>query len=329
MEIACNIITKKKNKMSIDLDVINNFRDLNISGKLEVLSAKAFLSIIKSKIYISTSTKFANLFLNCNDGDIGKSILMAYYISNYSDDIFKPIKTSNDIKLINAANIMLYYLEEIDIHDIQTDFPNDKLIDSIDYYYSLYKMWISDKKINEISNLICKFSTIIDTCFIKKNNNECIKKCMKQIKNTIKKMFYINTCFATKALLNNYDIFYLNKYICAIVWDYIKSKSKDNIHTILIILAEIRVKLLKVIKAPNDKRFLYYNIDIDSIINKIRNNNFMVYDFNNILNIILKILNDNGKTIDYPKSIKDFSKESTNIIFDEFKQIFEVTFSIK
>lgn len=319
MELACNIITRKDYKISSNIDAVNKFKNLRISEKIKNLSVKEYITLVKSKSFKSVASKFADLLVSNDDNDLGKAILMAYYISNYCNEIFKPIKTSNDMKLINAANILLYHLNEIEHNNISTSFLNDNFIDAIDHYYSLYKKWTSNEKLNDISNLMDK---LIDIMNGHKNKSDT-----KKIKKYIKRMFDVNVNFAIKSLLDNYEIFHGIDEVLDIVWDNIRSKVKDYIHVFVIMLAEIRVKLIKLINSAVDRKNIYYNVDIDMIIKNIRNNKFNVNEFNTIFGIILESIHKFDNGIEYPVKFHDFNKESINHILIMFKQIFQILYN--
>ena len=213
---------------------------------------------------------------------------------------------------------------KINVGNIKNNFPDDNFMDAMDHYYSLYKKWTSDKQINEISNLVDKLIDIITICNAKNKSGDNIKHHIKQIKVIVKKMFSINTNFAIKSLLNNYELFNTIENILDIIWNNIKCTPKDCIHIFIIILAEIRVKLIKLINSAIERKNLYYNIDMDVIIKKIRNNEFTIVEFNKILNVILQNTNIIDNSIKYPIHFEDFNKHSINVILCLFKQIFNI-----
>ena len=181
---------------------------------------------------------------------------------------------------------------------------------------------MSNEKLNNISNLIDKLIDIVNGNIKSKHSDH-----IKRIKKIIKKIFSINVNFAIKSLLNNYDLFSDVEGILDIIWDNIKHTVKDYIHVFVIMMAEIRVKLIKSIDSAIDRRTIYYNVDIDTIIKEIRNNTFDIGEFNKVFKIIALHTGKLNNSVQYHVPFPDFSKESINNIMLAFKDIFNTLYN--
>ena len=285
MDLTCNIPKKNnKNLNSVNADIINEIKKINLLNESTKLSKDQFYDKIKSNKYISIYNELMNIYFSDSaTNNLGFIILMAYYISGYTDKIFTNYKSSSENKLILAANKVVVYIEKL-LNNANFGF-DDEFYLSIDHYYSLYKLWESNGSIKKLCNI---FDEIIELNKIKKyilkNNNDYDDKLMRLVQS----MFNYNPNYTIHVILHNYEMIGGSKNVNTFFWDkvsYYFNKDRDTIF--LIIIAELRNKLIFMLKNPSDRKDLYYNIDIENIINKIRNHDFSESDITSIITVLL------------------------------------------
>ncbi len=339
MELACDIIRRKTTRIKPRY-IIGKIKKLNIVKYLNK-SHQDFL--YKAKKYcLPTFNHLARELFSNHDDDLGYALLLAYYISSYSDDIFN-VKTEYENKLIMASNKVILYLQGT-ISNIDHEF-----YDTVDYYYSLYKIWNSPdlKKINIL------YDTLIDLCVkyklvsitlaiyndhkpIKKLNyinslkrhqtqNTKIKSFSDKMIDIVNTMFIINNKMATKLLLQNYRQYVNIKAITNTLWKHIDNIS-DVRHIILIIIAELRIKIIHQSYTSIDKKDMYYKVNIEDMIRNIRNDTLTPKKINSIINLftakIQKIYPNSF--IAAPPSSKIWSDEYQNSITNIFMAMFNI-----
>ena len=206
--------------------------------------------------------------------------MTAYYISGYSDEIFVYYTSSFDNKFIFYCNKVI-----IEIDNIIKYNKSDEFIDVLDYYYSLYTIWDSKNKIREIDKIFNNSISDIDTYLIlKKLNPNSTIELYEIISDSLKRIFEIDNYLAVHIFLSKYKIL---EYFSYTIWEYIEILYKKNKkHIFVLLLAEIKTHLMKNVTDINKLKEIYYSIDIDSIINNIKNSNF---DDDTMSSIIKKI----------------------------------------
>lgn len=273
MELSYSIIKPIRTVVESEY-VLNTVRKLDIVQYITHHTPEDYMKYIKNKCLPYFNSISKQLFKN-HDGDIGYALLMAYYISSYSNIIFH-VKTNFEHKIIHASNEVISYLEGVKkIND--TDF-----YDAIDYYYSLYKMWSSPDLV--IVNKI--YNRLINKC-IEYKINKNHRRINKDIKYLMKRMSIINTRMMIEKILQNYNHLIKIDIVRNILWSHIKQITEDIEHTILIMIAEFRIMLIPKLTSSLDRKDIYYKIDTENILRDIRNNKFTPAKINDILNIFV------------------------------------------
>jgi hypothetical protein len=280
MELASDIV--KENVKYENLEYIIDFKKLNIKSLTEKVNYNKFSKKIKS--FEPVATNFISIFFNSNVEELADAILFAYCILAYSYYVFDEYKLRFEEKLFSAATNVIYYIEKIinkyNKKSIETINENiaDKLISTVDHYFSLFKIWKSKESLNELGKI---YETVEDLVKTKHNDKK-----EEQIEKYIYQMLEYNFGYATKILLQNYEIFGNFHNLKTKFWNDIQHHNNQNSMVILII-AELRIKLIKMIRDSNIKKELYYKIDIENMIKKIRQSTFDVYDIYQAISIFL------------------------------------------
>jgi len=318
MEIACDIL-KKSSITERYSDIKKNFKSLNLNDISRTSSLETFIKIINTEKYINNVTSLIEEYFDNIDKDMGISILMAYCISSYSNKLFDSYKTKFEQKLILSANRVVLCIEKLLSNNKIPDEQNEDFLNSIDHYYSLYKVWKSKDSINEMSRLfenIQDITNILKIQIIKKmpiGNYNCLFEPMD-------KLFDLNVKYAIRILLHNYNIFDRLSLFETKFWESVTSnyqKYKDAIFVILVV--ELRIQLIPQLINPQDRKELYYNLDTEDIINKIRNSDL---DNHKIIKIINLLQNKTNKINESYKIKKLTYKITDNELIETFQSMF-------
>jgi len=295
MEIACDILKKSIASATHKHTNIKKFKSLNLSDISRKNNMESFLKLVNSKKYVDITNEFMGEYFDNTNKDTGISILMAYCISSYSDTLFDSYKTRFEQKMILSANKVVLLIEKLlNIQD--NAFPDNfynEFLSTIDHYYSLYKIWKSKDSINEMSNLfenIQEIASIIKIQLVKHIPTDKYDFLI----NLMNKLFDLNPKYALRIMLHNYNIFSGLQLLETKFWDKVVTVyqlHKDAMFVILVV--ELRIRLIPLLLDPLDRKDIYYNLDTEDIINKIRN-----YDLDNKKIIeIINILQDKTKKI--------------------------------
>lgn len=312
MEMTYNVLSRREVGTNIKQikKVIKEFRNLNMNKKVKKMKPMEFINMITSSTYDYVVQRLVNLLFTNNDKDLGNAILFSYCISQYPNDIFNHKMTSDDKKLVCASNIIIYYLDKLEIVEIKGAFPDDNFMDALDAYYTLYKKWISRdmlRKIDELNNMLMNE---IQICKLQRQRNA-------NIKYIIDEMFNINKNYATKILLNNYELYENITDIIIIIWNNIRMHT-NNMNIYLIIITEIRIRLIKILKDPQDRKDIYYKIDSDYILKMVRENRLT-------RDILIGMINIIATKIKILEPSYNFNEDEGNFI-ENFKLIYEIMY---
>jgi len=142
----------------------------------------------------------------------------------------------------------------------------------------------SSEPINQSSNHIHQYATIHQPATIHQSAtihqyatiHQSLITNIDNLKMKIKLLFELNCLFATQILLHNYDSFknIETNNIYPFIWSqitnsYNTTNAKENM--ILIIITELKIKLIKTLTNLTARKDLYYQIDTENIIEHIRN----------------------------------------------------------
>lgn len=309
MEIASDILKKNYNQYKYDVDV--EFKKLNLLEMAKSYSFKKFSEIINSDFYIEKTNLFLNQFIKGNTNDVAKSLLMAYLISAHGNHIFSSYKTTHEKLLILNANQLIVKLEEYLFNNFV---DKDGLSEILDHYYSIYKVWENKDSIEKIEKIFENLQEEIELKNIKERRMMNIYNQNDTIINYFQQSFELNTKYSIKLILNKYpEIIKNNSQLESFFWKNIKKSFKHSSEVIfLIILSELRVHLIHKLTSPQEKKDLYYNLDIEEIIKKIREDKFTKQDRIKIMNLLqekISIINNN-----YQKKKVHITNENDNTI---------------
>lgn len=128
----------------------------------------------------------------------------------------------------------------------------------------------------------------LENYFLKQKNYHSKHKIVSENLDLIKNMFKINPTFALKTILPEYKILSNQNVLYEeIIWKYVYKNFNSNYENIILILiSELRLYLIKNSKHIGQKKDLYYKIEIETVINKLRNDNLNTEDIFSILHIL-------------------------------------------
>jgi len=272
MELVYEIITTK-DANETDLDIIKRLSEINLFEQQNKLTKDDYYNLIHDKTIQQLMYQFMNNIFNITDKcDINKSILMAYYINGYYNELFPLYMTRLDEKIVKYSKKVVQYMQKI--------FTNQFIIKNnfyrlIDHYYSLYNLWNSKNVIKSIDKKYEEFTNSL------------------QLLDSDDSIFFINELFdidiylSLKVLITNYDKFYNKKSVNDYFWKrLINININDEYRIFIILLAELRKNIISISKNINTKKNLYYNVDIEDILDSIRNRTLTLEHINGIINII-------------------------------------------
>jgi hypothetical protein len=321
MEIACDVLKKSfiTNKI---MNAKRKFRNINIIDIANTNNIDNFLKKINTPKIIEISTEFIKEYFANNNKDMGVSLLMAYYISSFSEKLFGSYKSRFEQKLNFAANKVVLYIEKIIANDTLSNDYNEEFMSSFDHYYSLYKIWKSKDSINEMSNMFQTLQELSDIIKIEiKKNGKTTK--YNYLEKLLVKLFQYNIKYAIRMFLHNYNIFYGLSSLENKFWELVNQYYDDYKDELFIILvAELKIRLIPYLNNVNDRKELYYDLDTEDIINKIRNHNLNNKSIYKIINILQNKTQKINNTYDVHK-IK--SKITNQDLVNIFKSMFSET----
>lgn len=258
------------------------------------LSNTDYLETIKSSLYSNLITEAVNLIF---DGtvpkDLGYALMFSYYLSHYKNNIFKSIMISDEEKLICASNKVVEILcniQKIELNKI------GEFIYHINNYYALYKLWISKDSLEKIETL---FNYLTELCYNSEISHDI--KCNENIfKSILRRMMDISIGFTVKIIIGAYDIIYPYSYMQNEFWNNIKNMNINDCNILIILLAELRIKILDIFNNRNNthnthniinKKDIYYKIDIDNIVVKVMLNKLENSDVIYAIELLIEKIN--------------------------------------
>lgn len=291
MELTADIL---KNKLSDKMDekTILDIKSLHLSECTLTMSNGKFLAMTKSKTWLIPMTNFINkLFYINSHPDLPNAILFAFYLSGYHKEIFLTRCTKFDNKILYYANVIIMHISYI-ITDCMI--KDNEFLDVVDHYYSLYKIWVGNDTIKQVDNKLINFKNTLDTYHTlgKLNEYSSNNTMIPALKKHMNDIFCINKMIGLKVFLQYYNQFRTISVIKTFFWDKITTIYDNNTnHTFILLVAELRKCLIQSTSTTESKKKLYYNIDIDELIKKARNDNIIEQDYIDILNILSEYLN--------------------------------------
>jgi len=365
MEMTCDIL-KKTSTSERYREVKTKFRELKLNNLSRSESFKTFTKIINKQKYLELTKRLLQEFVQNVTDDLSHSILMAYCMSAFPNNVFSS-KTRFETKLLLFANKIVIMVENLindkmvnsefydeshnskryfatsfnndeshnskryfatsfnngESHNSKRYFPpsfnNDEFISNVDHYYSLYKTWQSEDHINNVSNVYDLIQEDVNIIQIQqKRNIECSYS---NLNSKIIKLFCMNPKYATRILLHNYNIFTKMRKVQKTIWNEIYSNYNNNKEIMFLILtSEIKIKLIQILTFSDDRKEIYYGIETENIINKMR-----IYELSVIeINDILTILQNKVHKLDSDYIIKHITKNCNKEIIPIFKEMFAV-----
>ena len=327
MEVACELI--KKNQ-TIDLKNNSLFENIN---KFEFTeddkkSRETFLRKLTSKKYTNIIKNITNELFDNYNNDLNNSFSFAYYFAYFGNDIFDKKKSDLERKLLNKAKKVI-----LEFENIRKKGKLSKIFfDIYDNYYSLYKTWTSIDKIEKLEGMLLELVEL-HNCYNCKSLDKNKDKILINMEQIGSNMFDIDGNFTTKIFLNNYELFYYNNKLKNKFWlnilDLFKNEYKRD-SLILIMVAELRIKMIPKLKNSKDRKNIYYNIDVEELSNKLRHNKLYPQKLIEIIKIFSnKLININKNfepiSFNHNSSSKWSNKFSIDII-KSFRNMFDSLF---
>lgn len=324
MEIACDIL-KKSTISERYKEVKRKFRDLKLSDTCRNTSYHSFQKLIQNNKYLAPTISFIEQYFDDVDDDFATSILMAYCISTYPDNLFDNYRSRFEQKLILSANRVVLYIERLLTEsNLSEDFHNE-FFNIIDHYYSLYKIWKSKDSINKMSVIFDEMKELINIFRFQSRKNILVNN-VNNCDNILKlldELFDLNGKYATRILLHNYDIIKKIPNIELRFWEHVKSNYLENKEALFIILvAELRIRLIPLLTNPSDRKELYYSIDTEDIIDEVRSYEFTQKKSNKII----KILQNKVCIVNKTYNKKDLDTYIDENIIDVFSGMFNAIY---
>lgn len=310
MELTYEII-KVRNNITYPDDIINSFKIFNLDAFVKENSPEKFLTHIYNNNLIDIANNMLHRLFRM-EKNFGECLLMAYYISNY--------KKNFDMKLITLSTLVVKYLSQFINADKVSYKIYGKLLDVFDTYQSLYYCWKNKDQISNIQDKINQLNEII-TCMNKVENYD-----YSTILNDIQESFQNYPLESLKLFLQSYKVYKLHTNIKNAIWNNIGYINKNKIQMILIMIAEIRLLLIQTFANIENRKMLYYDIDVENIVDKIRNNKFKPKYINKIIIKLIYVMREtkiDTSQLNQYNNLKKINQEYINTILCIFRQMYD------
>ncbi|ARF08910.1 hypothetical protein Catovirus_1_960 [Catovirus CTV1] len=252
--------------------------------------------------------KLENIF-KMSDNTL-KKIVDKIYLSDKSQ-IFDYLKKANSIINNNKyKNIPELYASAYNLVQFTKNILNDCQIDVtlfnsiLEDFELIYNKFLDDnyKTVTENNRMLSK---IIQMTIVH-NNRDNINELKKKLEHT-----YSLNNFSTIQFIINKSKFLLDcgNEIYDMGWSLIeKSYNCNSLYTIYVLLLELRKVIIDLIDNPTTKKYIYYNIDIETIKLEIQcKTNNCSHLFNSV-KILRKLFNLTNNDTDFKIIFQDFKK---------------------
>lgn len=330
MELASDILKRSENIKTNNLSSLQNkFKNLHIELTENNKTLKNILDTIQKPEYITTVSLFIEIFFDKEQiTEINKemidAILMSYCISLFSNEIFDSYKSRFEQKLILAANKLIITLQKF-INNIEynKNFYSE-FYNNIDNYFSLYKVWRSQDSIQKLTQIFNEIQEQINIINLQTKKHISIN--ISKTQQLIDQIFNYNPKYATRILLHNYDIFTNSRELEQYFWKKVR-KCYYNYYDamFLIIVAELRIRLIPLLLDPVSRKKIYYDIDTEDLIQKIRNSKLSNTIIANILNIFGNQIKGINKDFDFTNVSKQDLKDDSMLLLNIFESFYHKT----
>ena len=322
MEVACELIKKNHSKNIKNNSLFENINKFYFNEN-DKNSIEIFLKKISSKQYNNIIKNITEELFDNTNNDLNDALSCAYYFSYFGNVVFEK-KSDFEYKLLNIANKVIMEFENIKIKGK----PSNIFYETFDNYYSLYKTWSSIDKIEKLEGMLMELIELYNCydCKILKTKNKILVN-MEQISSN---MFDIDGNYTSKIILNNYKLLSINDKLKDKIWLNISELFKHEYKRdslILVMVAELRIKIIPKLKSSTDRKEVYYNIDVEDLSNKLRHNKLNPQKLIKIIQIFSdKLINIDINFKPLPLTNIDYSiwsnECSTNIV-KSFRHIFD------
>lgn len=224
---------------------------------------------------------------------------MAYFIAAIPNMIYKLHHSIYDEELINLSNKLINIIES------KENIPNDDL----SKYSKLYSKWCTQNPIITLKHKFIEITHFIKYYKYHLKNNTATPNMVTDFELIIKRLLSLDEIYTIQLLMEHYKLFIGIDNIKKIIWDIIHSVFKKNSGSVLIILVErLKNKIIPMLADPNDRRDIYYNIDIE----------YLLHDMDiEILNMCVILIQHKVIKIDPSFIIKtDINIKLLNELFD-------------
>lgn len=319
MELTSEITRNKRNSIIDNKKILDSIRNLDINGNIKICTKDDFLLKIESE-WLFPMKQLINILFNVKyDDDMAKGVLHAYYLTGYRKDIFTVFYTTNfDERILNYSDKTVDVIDSIITHKSYSD----QDLDIIDHYYSLYKIWSSRELLQDIDEEILVLDDVIETYFLLMQMNKSSKvrnQEIIQLTKTIDNIFQMHNMLGLKSLFKYYKQIKHIPEIKKYFWNKVKTLNNNDMdHIITILISEIRNTLIPNTQNVNDRKILYFDIDIDDIISKIRCSEINHNDYYPIVKLLVHYT-----SIIYKKRIMIINPQHKNDIFNNIINIMD------
>ena len=256
------------------MDFINNIHQCNKFDVIVNNLDKYSFNINKKNIFYYIVD---NIFIN------DKKQIIKYF--KCARDIIKNKKYNNICELYNSAHNLIESIKKInDNNDLKLNIKF--LNDTLEEFEIVYNKFL-DCKYKNLSNLNITLSRLVHSLIFNIKNNKCIRKIKENLKNNIKKMYEVNKFYTVQFIASKSKYLYHCEDIYDYCWKLINNCFDINkIHTIYILLVELRKLMIDNVEDPALKKILYYKIDIELIKSELQYNDSDKINFFNSINLM-------------------------------------------
>jgi hypothetical protein len=277
MELACDVIKRK--------GILSNSRFSEDINNMQKQLRKIDICSLFKKMSHGRVERYVNMVIDPyfeNSPSITKSIIFSYYISmNNNEDIEKIYGTLIEDKLLFSSKSLVAFIEYGD-NNVR------ELLNKIDYHYSVYSAWKKKDKFVNIDNYFCQLEEKIKIHrIINSRNMRPVMDIDESSVTIIRNMMVCEPKIAIKKLLSEYNAISSTPELSNYFWNQIKrTVHEDNEkieHIFLIMVAELRIMLIRKLKNSKDRKNIYYNVDIENIVDMMRDKQLTITEMKRIV----------------------------------------------
>lgn len=260
MNVSCQIL-RKKDIDATSIDIIKKINNLKITNYADRNYEEYKTILDKYDAYFLSLAKSITLTKNDNYNNVKNALKFMYLCQSNSKQ-----KCSNMLE--SKAKLLMNMIENENI--------NYYFHDLLDQYYSLYDDWIYRKDKNKMLTIFSEIKNLLKSYLISTEYLNVKRSTIAtEIANKIDEMKQIDKAYLLNLLFQNYILIGKNKLTERIAWsifnEYIQ---EDYQHAFGMLIVIAREFLLKITTNIEQKKRIYYEIDIDDYFrNIVKKNN--------------------------------------------------------